>query len=145
MHQQFGRGLQPCASAAGDGFAEFHRVPVDDGGRQQVEAGHAAVLSFRRTVAQFALPMEVNGPFQGMMRLALVQSDACAPPQAGIHDPVDHDYGPFDAADLAKGRRQFILPEYEASFRRIRLGAIVPAVRSSRHPLPIRRSAGKPP
>ncbi len=55
-------------------------------------------------VLQFALMMEVNGTLQGMMCLILVQPDLGTPPQIGIHDPVDHEYGSFDATDFAQGR-----------------------------------------
>ena len=42
---------------------------------QQVEAGDQVVLSFRGSVSQFAALVEVDRALEGMVRLALVQSD----------------------------------------------------------------------
>lgn len=86
MHQQFGRSRQYRALTLGDGLTEFHRVPVDEDSRQQVDAGHAVMLSFTCPVAQFALTMEVNGTLQGMTCLAFVQPDLGTPKQVGISD-----------------------------------------------------------
>ncbi len=55
MRQQFDRSRQSRALTPGDGLTEFHRVPVGEDSRQQVEAGHAVMLSFTCPVAQFAL------------------------------------------------------------------------------------------
>ena len=44
-----------------------------------------------------------------MVGLALVQADLRLAPNVGIHDPVDHEKGSLDAADLAQGGGEFVL------------------------------------
>ena len=44
-----------------------------------------------------------------MVGLALVQADLRPAPHVGIQDPVDHEKGPLEAADLAQGDGEFIL------------------------------------
>ena len=80
-----------------DDFAELHGVPEDDNGGEQVHAGYPVVLSFRRTVADFASPVEADSPLQRVMRLALVEADLAAALEIDIQNPVDHEQGPLDA------------------------------------------------
>ena len=76
---------------------------------QQVEAGDPVVLPFPGSVSQFATLVEIDGALEGMVRLALVQSDLDSPAQAGVRGPVDHEQGAFDAADFPQGGRQLVL------------------------------------
>ena len=92
-----------------DGLAELQRVPVDDDRGQQVEAGDPVVLSFLGSVSQFAALVEVDGALEGMVSLALVQSDLGASAHVGVRGPVDHEQRAFDAADLPQGGRQLVL------------------------------------
>ena len=79
------------------------------------------MLSFLGSVSQFTALVEIDGALEGMMRLALVQSDLGAPAHVGVRGPVDHEQRAFDAADSSFWRG------YEASLRRIWLGRMVPA------------------
>ena len=76
---------------------------------QQVEAGDPVVLPFPGSVSQFATLVEIDGALEGMVRLALVQSDLDSPAQAGVRGPVDHEQEAFDAADFPQGGRQLVL------------------------------------
>ena len=66
------------------GLAELQRVPVEDDLGQQVKADDPVVLAFPGSVAQFAALVEVDGALEGMVRLALVQSDLGTPAHAGV-------------------------------------------------------------
>lgn len=59
--------------------------------------------AFGGTVAKFATPVEADGTFQRVMRLALVEPDLNAALQIGIQIPIDHEQGPLDAADFPQG------------------------------------------
>ena len=65
MRQQSGVAIQPGPLPCGDGLTEVFGVPVDDDGGEQVETCHAVVLPLCGTVADFALPPDAQGVFQG--------------------------------------------------------------------------------
>ncbi len=44
-----------------------------------------------------------------MVGLTLVQADLRPAPNVGIHDPVDHEKGSLDAADLTQGDGELVL------------------------------------
>ncbi len=75
MREQRGVAIQPGPLPRGDGLTEVLGVPVDDDGGEQVETGHAIVLAFGGAIADFALPPDAQGIFQGVMGLTLVQAD----------------------------------------------------------------------
>ena len=94
---------RPAFFLGEDGLAELQRVPVDDDRDQQVEAGDPVVLSFRGSVSQFAALVEVDRALEGMVSLALVQSNLGASAHVGVRGPVDHEQRAFDAADFPQG------------------------------------------
>ena len=67
------------------------------------------MLPFAGSVPQLAALMEVDGALEGVVRLALVQSDLDPTSHPGVRGPVDHEQGAFDAADFPQGRRQLVL------------------------------------
>ena len=90
MGQEFGRVLEAGLLPGEAGLAELQRVPVDDDRGQQVKAGDPVVLAFPGSVAQFAALVEVDGALEGMVRLALVQSDLGTPAHAGVRAILFH-------------------------------------------------------
>ncbi len=75
MRQQVERTIQACTAAPGHSIAEMLGVPIDDDGGEQVQPGHAEVLSFGRSVTDFTLAADTQGIFQGMMGLAFVNAN----------------------------------------------------------------------
>ena len=57
----------------GDGALEVSGVPEDDRGDEEVEAGGAVLLVLIGAVADFAEPMDEDGPRQAVAGLALVE------------------------------------------------------------------------
>src|SRR5690606_12327427 len=94
----------------GNDFAQLHGVPKDDNGGEQVHTCDPVMLAFGGTVADFTPAMEADCPLQRMMRFALVEPDLGAALQIGVQNPVDHEQGSLDAADLAQSRGKFVLP-----------------------------------
>ena len=109
MGEEFGGGGDAGLLAGQDRLAELQRIPVDDDGGQQIEPSHAVVLTLAGAVTQFAALVEVDGTLQGVVGFSLVQAVLGAPTHGGVGDPVDHEQGAFDAADFAKGSREFVL------------------------------------
>lgn len=109
MRQQSGLAVQPGPLTCGDGLTEVLGVPVDDDGGEQVETGHAVVLSLCGAIADFALPPDAQGIFQGVVCLALVQADLGPALHVGIEEPLDDEECAFDAADFAERDGQFVL------------------------------------
>jgi hypothetical protein len=81
--------LAPC-----DSLPEVLGVPVDDDGGQQVQPCHTVVLTFDGPIADFALPLDAQGVFQGVMGLALVEANLGTTLHVGIKQPID-DEGPI--------------------------------------------------
>ena len=50
-------------------------VPVDYDGGEQVETGHAVVLTLGGAIPDFTLSPDAQGVFQGVMGLTLVQAN----------------------------------------------------------------------
>jgi hypothetical protein len=96
VSQKVGRTVEPGAAAACDGPSEMLCVPVDDDSGEQIEACHTEVLAFGRPVADFALAPDAEGVFEGMMGLALVQTDLGAALHVGIEQPLDDEERALD-------------------------------------------------
>lgn len=103
-------------------------VPVYDDGRQQIERRHTIVLSFGRAVLYFALPADAQSILQRVMRLTFVQFDLHSPLHIRVEYPIQHEQCAFDTADFPQSNARSFWRGYEASLRRIWLGATVPAV-----------------
>ena len=109
MREQRGIAIQPGPLPRGDGLTEVLGVPVDDDGGEQVETGHAVVLSLCGAIADFALPPDAQGVFQGVVCLALVQADLGPALHVGIEEPLDDEECALDAAYFAERDGQFVL------------------------------------
>ena len=109
MREQRGIAIQPGPLPRGDGLTEVFGVPVDDDGGEQVEAGHAVVLTLGGTVADFALPPDAQGVFQGVMRFTLVQANLGPPLHVGVEEPFDDEEGALNAVDFAERQSQLVL------------------------------------
>jgi len=108
MREQSRAAIQPGPLPRGHGLTEVLGVPVDDDGDEQVETDHAIVLTLGGTVADFALPPDAQGVFQGVMGLTLVQSDLGPALHVGIEQPFDDEERALDAADFAERYGQLV-------------------------------------
>ena len=81
----------------GDGALEVSRVPKDDRGDKEVEAGGVVLLVVESAIADFAEPVDEDCPRQAVAGLALVELLAGRPPQFGILDPVESEQGSLPA------------------------------------------------
>src|SRR5271166_4687866 len=84
------------------GSLQIPRVPEDDSGDEQVEAGRAKELVLEGAVAHLAKPAEVDGACKRIPGLALIETEVCTSPQIGVLDPIEREQGALDAADLAQ-------------------------------------------
>ena len=62
-----------CSAEGGDGAFQIPRIPQDDCGDEQVEAGGAVLLVFVGAVTDFAEPMDEDRACQAVAGFALVQ------------------------------------------------------------------------
>ena len=88
---------------------EMLGVPIDNNRSEQVQAGHAEVLTFGGSVADLPLATDAQGIFQGVVCLTLVQTDLCAALHVRIEQPFHNEQSPFHPSDFAQGHRQFML------------------------------------
>lgn len=98
MCQEVGRDVVSFAAAIGDGEAEMLGIPIDDDRGEEIQSGHAEVLAFGGTIADFTLAADAESVLQSVMGLALVQTDLDAALHVGIEQPVDDEERPFDPA-----------------------------------------------
>ena len=84
MGEQIVGDVFPFGSQRVDDFFEIDSVPQNDGGDYEVEAPGAVALIFVGAVADFAEPMETDGPGQSVVRLALVEAGGDASTQSGV-------------------------------------------------------------
>ena len=109
VRQQVVRTVEACAFSLCDGLPEMLGVPVYDDGGQQVQSGHAVMLALGCSIADFTLATDSQGVFQGVMGLALVETDLSATLHVGIEQPVDNKERAFDTPDFTQGKRQLML------------------------------------
>ena len=100
--------LTPAAERVGSP-GEIDGVPQDDGGSDEVEAGGAVALVLESTIAQLAETVEEHGPFEGVVRLALVQTAVAAAAEGGILEPIEREEGALDPAELAQRLGEAVL------------------------------------
>jgi hypothetical protein len=84
MGEEVRRDDDAVHGAAVDNLPEFHGVPEDDDGGEQVHAGDAIMLPFAGSVPDFTSAVEADGALEGMMGLALVETDLSLALEAGI-------------------------------------------------------------
>ncbi len=99
-----------------DDVAELSGIPMDDDRREEVEGGHSVMLAFGGSVPNLTASVEADGPFEGMVRLTLVEAELSATLHWSVGDPAQHEQGPFDTADLAQCRGEFVLSRISCEF-----------------------------
>ncbi len=83
-----------------DGGIHIDRVPIDDGGDDQVEARSPILLGLMAEVDDASLTEGVDRLRQSMSLFAVVETGMATPAQVGIFKPVQHEQGPLDLADF---------------------------------------------
>src|SRR3954471_12583716 len=92
------------------GSSQVGGIPQDDRVHDEIEAGGMVGHGLGGAVAQFAEPMEEDGPSQGMAAFPFVEIAMGAPPQLKIEQPVTREDGSLDPANLAQRLVQPVLP-----------------------------------
>ena len=109
MGQELGLDGQSGVFQLSDRFAEIGGIPVNDDGGEQVESGHAVVLSLAGAVADFALAPDAERVLERVMSLALVQTGVGSALHISVEQPVDDEERSFDPSDFAESDGQFML------------------------------------
>ena len=109
MGQKLWRAVKSGAFSRGDCLPEMLGVPVDDYCREQVQPGHAVVLPLRGSVTDFALATDAQCIFEGMMGLALVETDLGAALHVSIKQPIDDEKRALDATYFTQGKCKLML------------------------------------
>ena len=89
---------------------QVDRVPQDDGGDDQVQRRGARGLALERTVAEPPEPVQADGPGKRVAGLAFVQLQLGGAADLGVLDPSQGPQGTLDAAQLAEGGGEAVLP-----------------------------------
>ena len=80
-----------------DRTAQINRVPEDDRSYHQCQTAGPIALIFEATVAYFTQTIKEYRSCQGILGLALVQSDLDAPTKFGVLQPLQGKERSFDA------------------------------------------------
>ena len=109
VRQELRGNAESVALALRDSMAEVKRVPVDDDGGREVQAGYAEMLAFGGAVADFALTADAQGVLERVVRFALVEPNLGLALQFGVEQPVDDEERPLDPPDLAQRQGKIVL------------------------------------
>lgn len=90
-------------------MAQVLGIPIDNDSGQQVETCHAVVLALSAPITDFALAANAKGVFQGVMRLALIQTNIGTALHIGIEQPVDDEQRTLYAPDFPERQGKFML------------------------------------
>ena len=89
-----------------DGTVQVDRVPMDDRGGDEAQAGRTKALVLKGAIANFALAMEEHRAPERVAGLAFVEAGVATLAQVGIREPLQGEQRPFDPAERAQGARQ---------------------------------------
>lgn len=88
MRQKFGRHIKSFIPALCDRMAEVDRVPIDDDGGEQVEAGDPVMLALGGSATDFFLAADTQSIVERVVGLTLVEADLGTPLHVGVGDPL---------------------------------------------------------
>src|SRR3954447_8000619 len=109
LGQQLIRDVLSLAQG-GDGASEIPRIPEDNRGDQQVEAGGAMLLVLVGAVADYAQPMDEDRPREAVAGVALVEFLAGRAPHRGVLNPVQREQCALQPSQLAQRCGDAVLP-----------------------------------
>jgi hypothetical protein len=109
MGQQFGgRGLASAAEVI-EGIGQIGRVPVDDRGDHQVQARGAELLRVLAAIGDAPLLEGADDLGERVALLALVQTRLAELPELRRFQPIQHEQGALDPAQLLQSKIELIL------------------------------------
>jgi hypothetical protein len=85
-----------------DGTVQVDRVPMDDGGGDEAQAGRTKALVLECPVSNFALAMEKHRTSERVAGLAFVEARVAALAQIWFGEPLQGEQRPFDPPDRAQ-------------------------------------------
>src|SRR4051812_8638974 len=94
----------------GNGAIEISRVPQDDRGDQEVQAGSAVLLVLVGAVADLAEAMKEDRPRQAVACFTFVEFLTGLAAQFGIFQPIEGEQRPLQPSQLAQRSSQAVLP-----------------------------------
>ncbi len=109
MSQQSGRrGLTSAAEVIG-GVGQIGRVPIDDGGDHQVQARCAELLRILSSVGDATLLEGADDLGERVALLTLVQTRLAELAELRRFQPIEHEQGALNPAQLLKGEVELVL------------------------------------
>lgn len=104
----------PCLSDRIDRAFHVDRVPKNDCGDDEIKSAGSIALVLKRTISQFAKPMEEHRSRECVLRLALVEADLNAAPKLYVLKPFQSKKATFDPAKFPHSHGQAILTRVAA-------------------------------
>jgi len=81
-------------------MAEVDGVPIDDDRREQVKTGDPVMLALGGSVTDFTLATDAQRILEGMVGLALIETDLSTPLHVRVEDPLYNKECSLHAANL---------------------------------------------
>ena len=114
MGQEFiGGGVSQAAQMV-NGLADIERVPIDDCGRDEVEAGRLEGLIVKRAVTHAALLVCKDCLGERMTRFTFVEPSLALLAELLGFEPVEGEEGPLDPAYFLKRKIEAVLAPVRA-------------------------------
>lgn len=85
---------------------DVNRIPMHNRADDEVEARCAEGLAFKRPIADFTTLVEEDRTLELVSSFAFVQAGLATSTQRRAGIPLDHEEGPLDATEFAKGSRK---------------------------------------
>jgi hypothetical protein len=89
-----------------DGTVQVNRVPIDDRGGNEAQAGRTKTLVLKGSVTDSALAMKEHRAPERIAGLAFVEAGVTALAQIGVRQPLQGEQRSLDSAECAQGTRQ---------------------------------------
>ena len=102
MLQEFIGYVQAGGAQRGHRLFEVHRVPVDDGSDNEIQATGAQPLIIERAIVDHAAAVEAHRTTERVLCLTLVQANSDAAAEFGTLQPFEHEQRAVDAAEFAQ-------------------------------------------
>ena len=109
VHEQFIGHVFTCVAEVRHGVGYICRVPIHDGGDDEIEARGAELLRFMGAVRNPTLLEGANRAGQLVPLLAFVEPRLTAAAQSGAFQPIQHEQCPLDPAHFLQGKIELIL------------------------------------
>lgn len=99
-----------------NGIGHVGRIPIDDCGDDEIEAGCPILLGLMATIDDTPLSECADCLCESVTLLTFVEARLASTAQGRIFQPIEHKQGAFNLADFLQGDVKLVLPPVGREF-----------------------------